>query len=82
MRFLCFLFLVVFLAAVGGFAYFNQESVTVRFGDYSVTSSLAVVAGVVYVLGMVSGWTMIRMVRRSASSVIDSVDRGMTRPRS
>jgi lipopolysaccharide assembly protein A len=81
MRFLCFLFLVLFAAAVGGFAYYNQEPVTVRFWDYSVTSSLAVVVGGVYVLGMVSGWTMIRMVRRSASSVIDSAEREMARRR-
>lgn len=81
MRFLCFLFLVLFTAAVGGFAYYNQEPTTVRFWEYSVTSSLAAVAGVCYVLGMLSGWTMVRMVRRAANRTLDTVEREMIRAR-
>ena len=75
MRFLCFLFLLLFAAAVGGFAYFNQEPVTVRFLQYELTSSLAAIAGAAYLLGMLSGWTVVGMVRRSARTVIDDVER-------
>lgn len=75
MRFLCFLFLALFTAAVAAFAYFNRDVVTVRFSEYSVTTSLAAVVGVAYLLGMVSGWTLVRMLRRSAVAVAESVER-------
>jgi hypothetical protein len=81
MRFLCFLFLVVLVAAVVAFAYFNQEPTTVRFMDWSVTASLAVVAGVTYLLGMFSGWTIVGMVRRSANRVIEGVENRYPQPR-
>src|SRR5205814_5056933 len=35
MRFLCFLFLVAFAGAVGAFAYFNREPVSLRFFEWS-----------------------------------------------
>src|SRR5436189_5426685 len=35
MRVLCFLFLLVFVAAVGGFAYYNQQEVTLRFLNWT-----------------------------------------------
>jgi hypothetical protein len=69
------MFLVLFVAAVGALIYFNQEPATVRLADWSFTTSLAAIAGAAYVLGMLSGWTMLRMVRRSAGSVADSIQR-------
>jgi len=77
MRFLCFLFLALFTAAVIAFGYYNQEPVTVKFWDYSVTAHLSAVIGAVYVLGMISGSMLLRMVRRSTTVVIDSVEREM-----
>ena len=74
MRLLCFLFLVVFAGAVGAFAYFNQEDVTVRFFNWDVVASLAVVAGASYVLGMLSGWSVWGMLRRSFRGVSDYAD--------
>jgi putative membrane protein len=71
MRFLCFLFLVVFAGAVAAFAWFNTEIVSVRFFDWSVTTQLAAVAGVAYGLGMLSGWSVVGMVRRSIDRVTD-----------
>lgn len=79
MRFLCFLFLALFTAAVAAFAYYNQDAVTLRFWEYSLTANLAVVIGVIYLLGMVSGWTLLKMVRRSAGSVIDTMGRQFSR---
>ncbi len=81
MRFLCFLFLLLFTAAVVAFAYYNRDQVTVQFADYSVTASVAAIAGAAYVLGMLSGWAMFRMVRRSAGEVLDAVDHRMARAR-
>jgi uncharacterized integral membrane protein len=69
MRFLCFLFLVLFLGTVGLFAYFNQQEVTLHVFDWSMTASLAAVIGAAYVLGMLSGWTVWGMLRRSLREV-------------
>ena len=74
MRLFCFIFLLLFSAAVGLFAYFNQEPTTIRFFDQSWTSSLAMIAGIAYGLGMVSGWTVIGMIRRSASRVAEGIE--------
>jgi uncharacterized integral membrane protein len=71
MRVLCFLFLVVLAGAVGVFAYQNQEDVTIRFLDWRVSIMLALVAGGSYLLGMLSGWSIVGMVRRSLHRVVD-----------
>jgi hypothetical protein len=83
MRVLCFLFLLVFAGAVAAFAYSNQEPATVRFlrDEWSVTSSFAVIAGVTYLLGMFSGWTIIGMIRRSANRVLEGVENRYPQPR-
>ena len=75
MRFLYLLFLVLLTGLVGLFAYFNQDTVTVRYWDYTVTTTIPVIAGVIYLFGMVTGWTLLRMVSRSAQSVLESVRR-------
>jgi len=75
MRLLSFLFLMAFAAVVAAFCYYNQSDVTVRFADREVSASLAAVVGVAYLLGMLSGWTVIRMVRRSANNLAEGVER-------
>ena len=75
MRFLCLLFLLAFLAAVGIFAWQNQGDVTVAFLQWGYTGKLALVVGAAYLLGMLSGWTVVGMLRRSmrgASEIVDS----------
>ena len=72
MRFLCFVFLLVFAGAVAAFAYFNQAEVTVRFLEWSKTASLAQIIGIAYGLGMLSGWTVVGMLRRSLRQVADT----------
>jgi len=71
MRFICFLFLLIFAGAVGAFAYFNQQEVTLKFFDRSLTAPIAAVAGAAYVLGMLSGWTVVGMIRRSVHYVTE-----------
>jgi hypothetical protein len=71
MRFLCFLFLVVFAGAAVWFALSNQQEVTVGFLNWSLTSSIAAVVGASYVLGMLSGWTIVGMLRRSLRRVTE-----------
>ena len=75
MRLLSFLFLLAFAAAVAAFCYYNQSDVTVRFAGRELSASLAAVVGVAYLLGMLSGWTVVRMVRRSANSLAEGVER-------
>ncbi len=74
MRVFCLLFLVVFSAAVALFAYYNQDPTTIRFAEWQETSSLAMIAGIAYVLGMVSGWTVLGMIRRSTNRVVEGVE--------
>ena len=75
MRFICFLFLVAFAGAVGYFAYLNSYEVELRFLDWRGSYSLAALVGVAYALGMLSGWSVIGMLRRSLSRVTEANQR-------
>jgi lipopolysaccharide assembly protein A len=59
------LILLVLLAAITMFAFQNQESVTLRYLDRSVSSPISLLIGGIYFLGMLTGWTFVGMVRRS-----------------
>jgi 4-hydroxybenzoate polyprenyltransferase len=72
MRFLSFLFLMLFAGAVAAFAYYNQQEWTLQIPIWkSITAPGAVVIGVAYVLGMLSGWSVWGMLRRSLRNVSD-----------
>jgi len=72
MRVLCLLILVVLVGAVVVFAVQNEQPVTLTFfPNYGVTTSVAVLAGAAYLLGMVSGWTVVGMLRRSFERVTE-----------
>jgi lipopolysaccharide assembly protein A len=60
---------LVFLGAVGVFAVQNTLSVTVRFWTWEVTAPVALLIVAVYLLGMISGWTVVAFVRRSLRKV-------------
>jgi lipopolysaccharide assembly protein A len=70
MRFVLLVFLLAFLAVVGLFAYQNQQEVTLVFFNWGVTASVSIVVGAVFVLGMLSGWTIVGLLRRSVARVI------------
>jgi putative membrane protein len=65
MRFIYLIILVLLLAAVVVFAVQNNETVTLRFLNSSVSSSMPLVIAAVYLLGMLSGWTVIGFLRYS-----------------
>ena len=65
MRIVSFILLMIFLAAVGVFAFQNRQIVTLDYLDRSVTCPLAFLIGAVYLLGMLSGWSVLRVFRRS-----------------
>jgi hypothetical protein len=69
MRFICFLILVAAAGAVALFAYQNQQQLTLHFFDRELTAGVPIVLGVTYLLGMLSGWTVVGMLRRSLSRV-------------
>jgi hypothetical protein len=70
MRYFYLVLLVLLIGVVVLFAVQNQHDTTVSFlnlgsTNLSVTASVALVVAVVYVLGMVSGWTIFGFIRRS-----------------
>lgn len=71
MRLFYFLILLVILGAVGIFAVQNPTAVTLRYLDRSVTTTIPILTGCVYVLGMVTGWTVIGFVSRSLRRVAE-----------
>jgi uncharacterized integral membrane protein len=71
MRMICLLILLLILAAIGIFAVQNQEPITLHYLQQSVSCPLALLMGIVYLLGMVSGGTVFALVRRSLRRVTE-----------
>jgi uncharacterized membrane protein YciS (DUF1049 family) len=71
MRVVYFLILLIFLAAVGVFALQNNEPITLQYLDRSVTTTLPLLIAAVYVLGMLSGWTVVGILKRSLQRVTE-----------
>jgi putative membrane protein len=69
MRYLLAAVLLAFLSAIVVFALQNTESVTVRFLNWSVTLPFALLAIIIYLAGMLSGWGVVSFVRRSIRRV-------------
>jgi putative membrane protein len=65
MRGLYLVILLVLLGATTIFALQNQGTVTLRYLDRSVSSPLSLLIAIVYFLGMLTGWTVVGVVRRS-----------------
>lgn len=69
-------FLVLFLAAVAVFAVQNNRPESVTFFDQSWELSFPLLVGGVYLLGMLTGWTVVGLLRRSWRRVTEvSYDR-------
>ena len=71
MRVVYCLILLVIITAVAIFAVQNNEDVTLHYLDRHVTFSMAVLIGVVYFLGMVSGWTVVGFLKRTLKRVTE-----------
>ena len=69
MRVIQAILFLLFLGAIGLFAVQNREVITVGFWDWKVNGSVALLAIGAYVLGMLSGWTVVAFVRRSLRKV-------------
>jgi len=69
MRMFYGLILLVLLAAVGVFAVQNRSNVTLNYLDRTLTTSLALLISATYVVGMITGWTVLGFLRRSIHRV-------------
>ena len=70
MRLLCLLFLVVFAGVVALLAYENQQEVRLLLFDRGLTTTLPILVGATYLAGMLSGWTVLGILRRSVKRVL------------
>ena len=71
MRFVQALIFLVFLGAVGLFAVQNTDVVKFNFGHWTLTGPVALMTIAVYLLGMLSGWTVVAFVTRSVRRVAE-----------
>jgi lipopolysaccharide assembly protein A len=71
MRIVCLVILLIVVVAVVVFAVQNNEAVTLRYLDQSVSTTLPLLIAVVYLLGMVSGWTVVGFLKRSLRRVTE-----------
>ncbi len=65
MRFIQAVLLLVFLTMIGVFALQNRDIITVNFLKWNLSEPVPFVMVVVYLLGMLSGWTVVAFVRGS-----------------
>jgi uncharacterized integral membrane protein len=66
--------LLAFLGVVGIFAVQNRQAISVAFLGMSLTAPLAILVLGVYVLGMLTGWTVVAFLRRSIHGVRSRTD--------
>ncbi len=69
MRYMQAVVFLAFLVAVAVFAAQNTGVVTVNFLTWNVSQPVALVTVAVYVLGMLSGWTVLAFMRGSFRQV-------------
>jgi lipopolysaccharide assembly protein A len=69
MRMLYGIILLILLTAIGVFLFQNRGNVTLSYLDRTLTTSLAMLIGATYLLGMITGWTVLGFLRRSIHRV-------------
>jgi uncharacterized integral membrane protein len=76
MRFIQGVLLLIFLGAVAIFAFQNNQTITVSFLNWRTPYpiSVALLSVAAYLLGMLSGWTVVAFLRRSIRKVSEHQD--------
>jgi lipopolysaccharide assembly protein A len=69
MRVFCLLFLLLLLGAIGVFALQNRERIDLHYLGWDVSCPPALLIAIVYLVGMLSGWTVVSLVQRSLRRV-------------
>lgn len=65
MRYIQAIIFLAFLATIGIFAVQNRNLITVNFLTWNLSQPVAMVTLAVYILGMLSGWTVLTFARGS-----------------
>lgn len=65
MRYVQAVVFLALLATIGIFAIQNMGVVTVNFLTWNISQPVAIVSVAVYLLGMLSGWSILAFARRS-----------------
>lgn len=81
MRFVCLLFLIAVGSAAAIFVYQNDHVLTLTFLNQHFSFPVAGVVGVAYGLGMLTGWSVLRLLRRSFEAATDFRDREVVQVR-
>jgi drug/metabolite transporter (DMT)-like permease len=76
-RWLYFVFLVAVSLVVASFVYQNREDLTLTVYDRAVTAPAAQILGAVYVLGMLTGWSVVGLLRRSLARATETPRRAV-----
>lgn len=76
MRVLNLLILLFLVGIIAVFAVQNQGWITLRFFDRSVSSPASLLIVLVYLLGMVSGWTVFGIGSRAFQQIVTRPSRG------
>ena len=76
MRYIWFLIFLIIVAIIGVFAFENNDPVAINYLDqsFSVQSihlPMSVLIGATYVLGMLTGWTVIGFLKRTVQHVTE-----------
>ena len=74
MRLLCLLFLLVVIGGGAVFAAQNRQEVLLSFYDWNRSVPLPALIGGVYLLGMLTGWSVVGLLRRSFERATDLND--------
>ena len=69
MRYFLGFVLLIFLGALAVFALQNTQLVAIRFLNWSVSAPFALLAVLLYLLGMLTGWTVLSFLKRSIRRV-------------
>ena len=71
MRYIQAVLLLVFLTMIGVFALQNTHVIAVSFLKWNLSEPVAFVTVAVYLFGMLSGWTVVALVRTSLRRIAE-----------
>ena len=76
MRYLWFLIFLIFVAIIGVFAFENSDPVAINYLDQSLSVQsihlpMSVLIGGIYVLGMLTGWTVVGFLKQTVQHVTE-----------
>jgi uncharacterized membrane protein YciS (DUF1049 family) len=71
MRLISLIFLVAVVVVVVTFVMQNDAEVTVHFFNYALTTTMAKLVGAAVAAGMIGGWSIVGLLRRSWTRVTE-----------